>query len=86
MIYVCLNESFDKKQCVSSLDRDSFEKLLRLLTKESFFIFDKTFYKQLYDVAMGSPLGSILIDSFLCYHEKRYLDKCTEEFIPVLFR
>ena len=86
MIYVCLNESFDKKQCVSNLDRDSFEKLLWLLTKEAFFIFHKTFYKQLHDVAMGSPLGSILTDSFLCYHEKGYLDKCTEELIPVLFR
>ena len=30
---VCLNESFDKKQCVSILDRASFEKLLWFATK-----------------------------------------------------
>ena len=40
---ICLNESFNKKQCVSNLDQDSFEKLLRLATKESFFIFNKLF-------------------------------------------
>ena len=42
-INLCLNKSLDKKQCISNLDRASFEKLLWLATKESFFIFDKTF-------------------------------------------
>ena len=78
-INICLSESFDKKQCVSNLDRANFEKLLRLATKESFFIFDKTFCKQLDGVAIGSPLGPTLANSFLCYHEKRWLDKCPEE-------
>ena len=59
-----------KKQYVSNLDRASFEKLLWLATKESFFVFNKTFYKQLDGVAMGSPLGPTLANLFLCYHEK----------------
>ena len=71
-INICSNDSFDKKQCVSNLDRASFEKLLRLATKESFFIFDKTFCKQLDGAAIGSPLGPTLANSFLCYHEKRW--------------
>ena len=58
---ICLNELFDKKQCVSNLDRASFEKLA---TKASFFVFDKTFYKQLDSVTMGSPLGPTLANSF----------------------
>ena len=66
----CSNELFDKKQYVSNLDQASFEKLLVLATKESFFIFDKTFYKKLDGVAMGSPLGPTLTNRFLCYHEK----------------
>ena len=66
----CSNELFDKKQYVSNLDQASFEKLLVLATKESFFIFDKTFYKKLDGVAMGSPLGPTLANRFLCYHEK----------------
>ena len=73
-------------QCVSNLDRASFEKLLRLATKESLLIFGKTFYKQLDGVAMGSPLGLTLANSFLCYHEKRWLDKCSEKFKPVFYR
>ena len=28
---------------------------------------------------MGSPLGPTLANAFLCYHEKRWLDKCPEE-------
>ena len=36
IINICLNESFDKTQCVSNLNRASFEKLLWLATKESF--------------------------------------------------
>ena len=85
-INICSNDSFDKKQCVSNLDRANFEKLLRLATKESFFIFDKTFCKQLDGVAIGSPLGPTLANSFLCYHEKRWLDKCPEEFKPLFYR
>ena len=78
-INICSNELFDKKQYLSNLDRASFEKLLRLATKELFFIFYKTFYKQLDSVAMGSPLGPTLANAFLCYHEKRWLDKCHEK-------
>ena len=44
------------KSNVSNLDRASFERLLRLATNESVFIFNKTFYKQLDGVAMGSSL------------------------------
>ena len=51
-----------------------------------FFIFDKTFCKQLDGVAIGSPLGPTLANSFLCYHEKRWWDKCPEEFKPVFYR
>ena len=57
-INICLNESFDKKQRVSNLNLASFENLLQLATKESFFIFDKTFYKQLDGIASGPLIGS----------------------------
>ena len=60
--------------------------VLQLAMKEWFFIFDKTFYKQLDGLAMGSPLGSTLTNSFLCYHEKRWLYKCPQEFKPMFYR
>ena len=55
-------------------------------SKESFFVFDKTFYKQFDGGAMGSPLGPTLATTFLCYHEKRWLDKCPKKFKPVFYR
>ena len=85
-INICSNESFDKKQRVSNLDQASFEKLLRLAMKASFFIFNKTFYNQLDAVAIGSPLGPTLANSILCNHEKRWLDKCPEKFKQVFYR
>ena len=80
-ISICSNELFDKKQYVSNLDRASFEKFLRFATKKSFFIFDKNFYKQLDGVAMG-----FFANAFLCNHEKRWLDKCPEQFKPVFLQ
>ena len=85
-INICSNELFHKKQYVSNLDQASFEKLLQLAMKESFFIFNKTFYKQIDGVTMSSLLGPTLANAFLCYHETRWLDKCPEEFKPVFYR
>ena len=65
------------------------EPVFRLLwpaTTESFFVFDKTFYKQFDGAAMGSSLCPTLATTFLCYHEKRWLDKCPKKFKPVFYR
>ena len=35
---------------------------------------------------MSSPMGPTLANAFLCYHGKRWLDKCPEEFKPVFYR
>ena len=63
-INICSNELFHKKQYVSNLDQASFEKLLQLAMKESFFIFNKTFYKQIDGVTMSSLLGPTLANAF----------------------
>ena len=66
----CLNESFDQQQCVSNLDRVSFEKLLWLAMKESFLMFDKTFNRQYDDVAIGSPLSPTFANFFYAIMKK----------------
>ena len=43
---------------------------MSLATKESYFIFNETLYKQVNGVAMGSSLGSTLANAFLCFYEK----------------
>ena len=35
---------------------------------------------------MSSPLGPALANSFLCYPEERWLDKCPVEFKPVFYK
>ena len=35
---------------------------------------------------MGSPLGPPLVNAFLCFHEKKWLEQCPEEFKPVYYR
>ena len=45
-------------------------KLLETTKNELFFIFDQKYYKQCDSVAMGSPLGSILANVFMCHFDK----------------
>ena len=50
------------------------------------FFFDKNLYRQINGVAMGSPLGSILANDFLCDYEKEWLHSCPLEFNPKLYK
>ena len=64
------NELFKESETVESLSKIEFKALLSLATKDSHFICDGTFYKQIADVALGSPLCPTLANAFLVYHEK----------------
>ena len=44
------------------------------------FIFDNILYKQIEKVAVGSPLGPLLANVFLVYHEQNKLDSCHLEY------
>ena len=35
---------------------------------------------------MGSPLGPTLANAFLCFYERKWLEKCLLEFKPVFYR
>ena len=60
--------------------------MLRICISESLILFDGEFYKQIDGVAMGSPLGPILTNIFLCFHDQIWLDSCPVEFKPVIYR
>ena len=60
--------------------------LLTLATYELFFIFDQVMYRQTDGVAMGSPLGLILVNAFLCHLEKQWFSECPPDILPKVFK
>ena len=85
-INICCNNVFRSSALVNGLDKVDFRKLLNIATKDAFFTFNGEYYEQIDGVAMGSPLGPDMANSFLCEHEQDWLDKCPVEFKPVFYR
>jgi len=46
---------------------------LEFATKKSHFIFDGQYYDQVDGVAMGSPLGPVLANIFMCHFEEQWV-------------
>ena len=86
-INICVKNLYsNENDNINGLPKCEFHKLLELATKESFFIINGCYYKQIDGVAMGSPLGPTLANVFLCHHEKLWLKNCPNEFKPVFYR
>ena len=77
---------YHRKKKVGGLLKRHFEWLLRLATLQSFFIFNDRFYQQIDGVAMGSPLGPCLANTFMSDHEVEWLKNCPLQFKPVYYR
>ena len=85
-ISVCCDSLFSNNAKVNNIIRIDFEKLLRAALLNNFFNFEGKIHKQIDGVAMGSPLGSTLANSFLCFHEQIWLNECPDEFKPAYYR
>ena len=68
------------------MKKSEFKGLLSLATKELYFAFNKTLYKQIERVAMESPLGPSLVNTFLAHHEQDCLDSCPLEYRSLYYR
>ena len=77
---------FSNDAKVNNINRTDFEQLLRAALQNNFFNFEGQIYKQIDDVAMGSPLGPTLGDEVLCFYEQIWLNECPDEFKPVYYR
>ena len=53
------------------ITKSDLTKLLRLTTKDQLFQFDGNLYEQIDGVAMGSPLGPLMANAFLCSIEEK---------------
>ena len=56
------------------LSKESLKALLEAATKNQLFVFEDKLYEQFEGVAMGSPLGPLMANSFMCMLEKRLSD------------
>ena len=82
----CVNDLFSNNFYSGKLSRNNLKELLKLAATQSSFIFDNKLYKQIDGAAMGSPLGRTLANAFLCHYEKIWLNECSFQFKPVLYR
>ena len=85
-MYSCIHDLFCDTNTIQNLDRNDMRELLNLAAYESFFIFDQVMYREIEGVAMGSPLGPILENAFLCHFEKQWLSECHSDFLPEVFK
>ena len=69
-IEICANTLFENTEKVEGWSKIEFKELLFLATKESYFNFNEKLYKQVDEVAMGSPLSPTLANAFLVHFEK----------------
>ena len=64
------NDWFNKEHNLNITKSDLIE-LLRIATKNQLFQFEGNLYEQVEGVAMGSPLGPLMANAFMCNIEKQ---------------
>ena len=70
-IDICTQQLYHSDIERPSLSEKSFQKLLRMVTTGVEFSFDNIMFRQIDGVAMGSPLGPVLANIFVGFHEQR---------------
>ena len=58
-----------------NITRKELKKLFLFATSQTHFIFNSNFYNQIDGVAMGSPLASVLANTFMGFHESKWLNE-----------
>ena len=85
-INICIDSLYKDDENTTKTPKDVFRNLLTVATKESFFMFNNKFAKQIDGVAMGSPLGPALANIFMCNFENKWLKDCPHSLKPVFYR
>ena len=85
-IKICCDSLYKNQELLSNINKNQFEKLLRAALCRNNFLFDGIVYQQVDGVAMGSPLGPSLANTFLAYYEQIWLNDCPNEFKPVYYK
>ena len=72
-ISIVLRKIYDEGKIETNIPRNVMKELLLLCTKHVHFTFNGDIYIQLDGVAMGSPLGPLLTNVFMCSLEEATL-------------
>ena len=76
------NDWFNREHDLNITKSDLIE-LLRIATKNQLFQFEGKLYKQVDGVAMGSPLGPLMANAFMCEIEKQ---QGIENKLPIFYK
>ena len=85
-IGIIVQHIYGNKRKVNNIWKGDFRKLLYLSTKGSIFMFDGAYYRQIDGVAMGSPLGPAIANTFLCHYEGEWINSCDALYAPMLYK
>ena len=85
-INIICDSVFNNDSIFHSLTKEDFCKLLHLAVDDTYFIFNKTLYKQTDGLSMGNPIAPVMANIFLCDLETRILDTCNPDFKPIFYR
>ena len=86
IIKICCDSLYKNQELLCNISKNQFEKLLRAALSNNYFLFDGIIYEQIDGVAMGSPLGPSLANTFLTHYEQIWLNDCPDEFKPVYYK
>ena len=73
--------SFKEKKIETKLSREELYSLLELCTKKMHFSFNKKIYKQTNGVAMGSPSGHVIANTFVVHLEETMIPRLSEKIL-----
>ena len=68
-VEICINKLYTDTDKVHNLQKEDLRKLLLTAAKENHFLFNDQYYDQVDGVSMGSPLGPVLANIFMCHFE-----------------
>ena len=85
-IDICVYNLYNDNEDPPNIPKYDFRNFLNIATKETFFIFNKKYYKQVDGVAMRSSLSPALANIFMCSFESKWPRDCPYDLKPVFYR